>query len=57
VVDLWGAGIDPQTFLEPILQRYAHKSLLRSARQQGFAIEAEEHLEDGTIRVVVGRWV
>ncbi|MEN9224338.1 MAG: DUF1257 domain-containing protein [Thermostichus sp. HHBFW_bins_43] len=57
VADLWGAGIDQQAFLQPILQRYAHKQLLRSARQQGFAIEAEEQLEDGTIRVVVGRWV
>lgn len=57
VADLWGAKIDQQAFLEPILQRYAHKSLLRSARQQGYAIEAEEQLEDGTIRVVVGRWV
>lgn len=57
VADLWGAGIDPKTFLEPILQRYAHKSLLRSAREQGYTIEAEEVLEDGTIRVVVGRWV
>jgi hypothetical protein len=57
VADLWGAGIDPQTFLAPILQRYAYKSLLRSAQQQGYAIEAEERLEDGTIRVVVGRWV
>ncbi len=57
VADLWGANIDQETFLKPILQRYAHKSLLRSARQQGYAIEAEEHLEDGTIRVVVGRWV
>jgi hypothetical protein len=57
VADLWGAGIDPKTFLEPILQRYAHKSLLRSAREQGYTIEAEEVLEDGTIRVVVGRWL
>jgi hypothetical protein len=31
--------------------------LLRSAREQGYTIEAEEVLEDGTIRVVVGRWV
>ncbi len=57
VADLWGARIDPQTFLGPILQRYAYKSLLRSVQQQGYTIEAEERLEDGTIRVVVGRWV
>ncbi len=57
VADLWGAKIDQQAFLQPILQRYAYKQLLRTARQQGYAIEAEEQLEDGTIRVVVGRWI
>jgi hypothetical protein len=25
--------------------------------EQGFAVEEEETLEDGTIRVVVGKWV
>jgi len=25
--------------------------------EQGFAVEEEETLEDGTIRVVLGKWV
>lgn len=57
VSDFWGAQIDQKAFLEPILQTYAHKNLIAAARKQGYAIEAQETLEDGTIRLVVGRWV
>ncbi len=57
VSDFWGAKIDQKAFLDPIMQTYAHKSLIANARKQGYAIEAQETLEDGTIRVVVGRWM
>jgi hypothetical protein len=57
VADFWGARINQQAFLHPILQRYAHKSLMASVAEQGFDVEAQETLEDGTVRVVVGRWI
>jgi SpoVK/Ycf46/Vps4 family AAA+-type ATPase len=38
-------------------QKYAHQTLLNTAATQGYTIEAEEVMEDGTVRVVVGRWV
>ncbi len=57
VSDFWGARIDQSAFMEQVMQRYAHKQLMATARQQGYTVEAEEQLEDGTIRVVVGRWV
>ncbi len=56
ISDVWGAGVTPEAFLKPILQKYAHKKLLRTLQEQGATIEAEEHLADGTIRVVVGQW-
>lgn len=31
--------------------------LLHTATIQGYSIEAEEVMEDGTVRVVVGRWI
>ncbi|MFM7383716.1 MAG: DUF1257 domain-containing protein [Microcystaceae cyanobacterium] len=43
--------------MNTISQKYAHKTLLQSVADQGFNIEAEETLEDGTVRVLVGRWV
>ena len=57
VADFWGAKINQTEFVNAISQKYAHKTLLQSVTDQGFNIEAEETLEDGTVRVVVGRWV
>lgn len=52
-----GGGIMPQTIIDEITQKYAHKTLMATAQEQGFNVEAEETLEDGTVRVVLGRWV
>lgn len=56
ITDIWGSQMAPEEFLRPILQKYAHKKLLRTLQEQGATIEAEETLPDGTIRVVVGQW-
>jgi hypothetical protein len=57
VADFWGARIDETAFVNTVNQRYAHKMLMQSVVDQGFNVEEEETLEDGTVRVVVGRWV
>ncbi|HAX87553.1 MAG TPA: hypothetical protein DCY91_15140 [Cyanobacteria bacterium UBA11370] len=57
VADFWGARINQQEFLNSISQKYAHKMLINSVEEQGFNLEEEEVLKDGTVRVVVGRWV
>lgn len=57
VADFWGAKIDQQAFVNAVNQKYAHKLLMRSVAERGFDVEAEETLEDGTVRVLVGRWV
>ncbi|HEY9666099.1 MAG TPA: DUF1257 domain-containing protein [Coleofasciculaceae cyanobacterium] len=57
VADFWGAKIDQKSFVNSILQKYAHKTLMASVQEQGFNLEEEEVLADGTVRVVVGRWV
>lgn len=46
-----------QQWLNQVTQRYGYHALMDSAPAQGFSIESEEVLEDGTIRVVVGRWM
>jgi hypothetical protein len=46
-----------QQWLNQLTQRYGYHHLMAQAPEQGFAIETEETLEDGTIRVVLGRWV
>ncbi|AFY92290.1 DUF1257 domain-containing protein [Chamaesiphon minutus] len=57
IADFWGTGINQVQFVNEIQQKYAHKMLLTTAETQGYTIEAEEVLNDGTVRVVVGRWV
>ena len=57
IADFWGARINQKEFVNSISQKYAHKTLIQSANEQGFNIEEEEILEDGTVRLVVGKWV
>jgi hypothetical protein len=57
VADFWGARINQKEFVNAIGQKYAHKTLMAAVQEQGFNVEEEETLQDGTVRVVVGRWV
>jgi len=56
VADFWGTG-DPTEFINTVTQHYARKRLMATVKDQGFNVEAEETLEDGTMRLVVGRWI
>jgi hypothetical protein len=44
-------------WLKELTQRYGYHALMATVPEQGFVVEEEETLEDGTIRVVVGKWV
>jgi hypothetical protein len=57
VADFWGAQIKPEEFIQGVTQKYAYKTLMVSVAEQGFQVEQEEQLEDGTLRVVVGKWM
>jgi hypothetical protein len=57
VADFWGAKINQTELVNSIHQKYAHKALMTFVNQQGFDVESEDVLEDGTVRVVVGKWV
>ncbi|MFM6098498.1 MAG: DUF1257 domain-containing protein [Dolichospermum sp.] len=57
VADFWGAEINQQEFINNISQKYAHKTLMETIQTEGFNVEEEEVLADGTLRVIVGRWV
>lgn len=46
-----------QEWLNQVTQRYGYHLLLTTAPAQGFTVEQEEVLADGTIRIVVGRWM
>lgn len=46
-----------QSWLNQVTQRYGYHTLMAMAPAQGFTVEEEDVLADGTIRVVVGRWI
>jgi len=56
VADMWGVAMNIEDFLGEVIQQYATRAVLQSASEQGFTIEQQEILEDGDIRIVVGRW-
>lgn len=56
VADMWGVAMNVEEFVGEVNQKYAASMVLLSATQQGFAIEQQEMLDDGTVRIVVGRW-
>jgi hypothetical protein len=57
IADFWGADINQTKFVNQIQQKYAHQMLLQTAVTEGYTVEDEEVLADGTVRVVVGRWI
>ena len=57
VADFWGAKINQQHFIDQVTQTYTHKLLRATVDAQGFDVLEEQTLEDGTVRVVVGKWV
>ena len=57
VADFWGAMVDPQDFIKLVTQKYAQIALLETLQQQGFNIEHQETHQDGTVRVVAGKWI
>ena len=54
IADFWGTNINQREFVNSITQKYAYKTLMATVQEQGFNVEDEEVLEDGTVRVVVG---
>lgn len=46
-----------EEWINSLMQRYGYYKLIESAADESFTVEEEETLEDGTIRVVISRWV
>lgn len=46
-----------QQWLNELTQRYGYHALMATVPELGFALEEKETLEDGTIRVVLAKWV
>ncbi|AFY57556.1 Protein of unknown function (DUF1257) [Rivularia sp. PCC 7116] len=56
IISEFDRGRYNQQWLGKVMQRYGYYSLMASAQEQGFTVEEDEVMEDGTVRVVVARW-
>ncbi len=56
IISEYDRGRYNQQWLGKVMQRYGYYTLMASAQEQGFTVEEDEVMEDGTVRVVVARW-
>jgi hypothetical protein len=61
VADWWGVettkGVSEDEFKNQLSQRYQYHNVKQACEEKGYAVEEEVNEEDGSIRLVVRKWV
>jgi hypothetical protein len=61
VADWWGIettkGLTEEELKTQLRQRYAYHNVLMACEEQGYSVEEEVSEEDGSIQLVVRKWV
>jgi hypothetical protein len=59
--DWWGVettkGITEEEFRDTLYQKYQYHNVLQACEDKGYTVEEELNEEDGTIQLVVRKWV
>jgi hypothetical protein len=59
--DWWGVettkGISEEEFQNTLAQKYQYHNVKQACEEKGYTVEEEENEEDGSIRLVVRKWV
>lgn len=59
--DWWGVettkGITEEEFRDTLYQKYQYHNVLQACEEKGYTVEEEVNEEDGTIQLVVRKWV
>ncbi|MEO8550693.1 MAG: DUF1257 domain-containing protein [Kofleriaceae bacterium] len=59
--DWWGVettkGISEEEFQNQLAQKYQYHNVKQACEEKGYTVEEEENEEDGSIRLVVRKWV
>lgn len=59
--DWWGVetthGTSEEEFRDQLAQRYQYHNVKQACEEKGYAVEEEVNEEDGSIRLVVRKWV
>lgn len=64
VTDSWGVAGEEKKILESLMQRYprisreyARRLVMDQTAREGYSLVSEEEQEDGSVRIVVRRWI
>ena len=59
VTDLqtWNQPIPVERFMDKVTQQYARMTLHNTVKDMGFQVEEEWEMDDGSIELVVNRWI
>jgi len=59
--DWWGVettkGVSEEEFQNTLAQKYQYHNVKQACEEKGYTVEEEENEEDGSIRLVVRKWV
>jgi hypothetical protein len=61
LADWWGVettkGVSEEEFTQQVNQRYQYHNVKQACEEKGYAVEEEVNEEDGSIRLVMRKWV
>jgi hypothetical protein len=56
-LETWNQPIPVERFLDKVNQQYARMTIHNQVKKMGFQVEEEWEMDDGSIELVVNRWV
>ena len=56
-LETWNQSIPVERFLDKVNQQYARMTIHNQVKKMGFQVEEEWEMDDGSIELVVNRWV
>ena len=56
-IQTWKDPVPPKRFVDKVTQQYARMTVHNTVKDMGFEVEEEWEMDDGSIELVVNRWV
>ena len=56
-LETWNQPISVERFLDKVNQQYARMTIHNQVKKMGFQVEEEWEMEDGSIELVVNKWI
>ena len=56
-LETWNQPIPVERFVDKVTQQYARMTIHNQVKEMGFQVEDEWEMDDGSIELVVNRWI